>query len=318
VTMQIINAAEMSGEIRLRQVMAMLSEAFGDLRRGDEQSPTRTLLQHGPSETLISPAAWNRRGVASVKITTLTPGNAERGLPLIHGVVLLTDIDTGQMLALFDGASLTALRTGAVAGLATQLCAPEQAGDLAILGAGVQARATLLAMLAVRQIRRVRIFSRSALRTQEFAHWARTLTTAPVSVCSSAFEAVQGADLICTTTSTRAREPLVYADWVAPGAHLNIIGGTHEDAIEVDPALLKTAFVVVETGAAAREDAGEVRSAMAQGYIQPEGLNELGAVVLGESAATAGQTTVFRSVGLAIEDTAAAVALYPFREKTSC
>lgn len=67
---------------------------------------------------------------------------------------------------------------------------------------------------------------------------------------------MQGADLICTTTSTRAREPLVYADWVAPGAHLNIIGGTHEDAIEVDPALLKTAFVVVETGAAAREDAG--------------------------------------------------------------
>jgi ornithine cyclodeaminase len=89
----------------------------------------------------------------------------------------------------------------------------------------------------------------------------------------------------------------VYADWVAPGAHLNIIGGTHEDAIEVDPALLKTAFVVVETGAAAREDAGEVRSAMAQGYIQPEGLNELGAVVLGESAATAGKPRYFAAWG---------------------
>jgi ornithine cyclodeaminase len=314
----IIDAAEMAGVDRLRQVMTTLSDVFQDLRSGKEQSPPRTLLDHGRSEMLVSPASWLKRGVASVKITTLTPGNAEHGLPLIHGVVVLTDINTGQMLALLDGASLTAVRTGAVAGLATDLCANADAGNLAILGAGVQARAVLLAMLAVRPIRKVRIFSRTPARTELFVQWARTVTAAEIAICHSVFEAVRGADIICTTTSTPSSKPLIEADWVTPGAHLNIIGGTHEEAIEVDPALLKTAFVVVETAAAAQEDAGEVRTALTQGYLQPEDLNELGAVILGESAAGEGQTTLFRSVGLAIEDTAAAIALYPSTEKKPC
>ncbi len=222
------------------------------------------------------------------------------------------------MLALLDGASLTAVRTGAVAGLATDLCANADAGNLAILGAGVQARAVLLAMLAVRPIRKVRIFSRTPARTDLFVQWARSVTAAEVAICHSVFEAVQGADIICTTTSTSSSKPLIEAGWVTPGAHLNIIGGTHEEAIEVDPALLKTAFVVVETAAAASEDAGEVRTALTQGYLQPDDLNELGAVILGESAADEGQTTLFRSVGLAIEDTAAAIALYPSTEKKPC
>lgn len=317
-TMLIIDAAEMAGGDRLRQVMIALSDVFQDLRSGKEQSPARTLLDHGRSEMLASPASWLKRGVASVKITTLTPGNSAHGLPLIHGVVVLTDINTGQMLALLDGASLTAVRTGAVAGLATDLCANADAGNLAILGAGVQARAVLLAMLAVRPIRKVRIFSRTPARTERFVQWARTVTATEIAICHSVFEAVQGADIICTTTSTSSSQPLIEADWVTPGAHLNIIGGTHEEAIEVDPALLKTAFVVVETAAAAREDAGEVRTALTQGYLQPEDLNELGAVILGESAAGEGQTTLFRSVGLAIEDTAAAIALYPSTEKRPC
>lgn len=316
--MQIINEDDMSGNTPLRHVMASLSEVFQDLRGGKAQSPSRTLLNHGPSEMLISPAGWIKRGVASVKITTLTPGNSMQGLPLIHGVVVLTDINTGQMLALLDGAALTAVRTSAVAGLATQLCAPARAADLAILGAGVQARATLLAMLAVRPITRVRIYSRTKARTEAFAQWARTVTTAEVVICQTLFDTVQGAEIICTTTSTSSCEPLIAADWVAPGAHLNIIGGTHEEAMEVDPALLKTALVVVETASAAQEDAGEVRTALTQGYIQPEQLHELGALILGEVAANKGQTTLFRSVGLAIEDTAAAIALYESREKTAC
>ncbi|MGO2368448.1 MAG: ornithine cyclodeaminase family protein [Serratia sp. (in: enterobacteria)] len=316
--MQIINEDDMSGNTPLRHVMASLSEVFQDLRGGKAQSPSRTLLNHGPSEMLISPAGWIKRGVASVKITTLTPGNSMQGLPLIHGVVVLTDINTGQMLALLDGAALTAVRTSAVAGLATQLCAPARAADLAILGAGVQARATLLAMLAVRPITRVRIYSRTKARTEAFAQWARTVTTAEVVICQTLFDTVQGAEIICTTTSTSSCEPLIAADWVAPGAHLNIIGGTHEEAMEVAPALLKTALVVVETASAAQEDAGEVRTALTQGYIQPEQLHELGALILGEVAANKGQTTLFRSVGLAIEDTAAAIALYDSREKTAC
>ena len=316
--MQIINTADMFGNECIQRVMMTMSEVFRDLRTGKEQSLQRTLLQYGSSEMLISPAAWIKNGVASVKITTIVPDNANRGLPLIHGVVVLSDIKTGQVLTLLDGASLTAVRTGAVAGLATDLCVPASAGDLAILGAGVQARALLTTMLIVRKIRRLRVFSRSTSRTKAFVQWAQMMTDAKVTLCNTVFETVEGADIICTTTSTSATEPLIKADWVAPGAHLNIIGGTHEDAIEVDPILLKTAFVIVETAYAAQKEAGEVRNALTQGYLQPEDLNELGAMIIGESLPTPGQTTVFRSVGLAIEDTASAFALYKSKRKTLC
>ncbi|MFI1335202.1 ornithine cyclodeaminase family protein [Streptomyces sp. NPDC020845] len=314
----------MAGRDRLVRVIDALAEVFADLSAGRTRSPARTIIEHGSHgehgdpgprrQLLAGTAVWERRGVGSVKITTLTPDNPDRGLPLIHGVVVLTDLDTGRITALLDGAELTAVRTGAVAGLATRLCAPEDAEDLAVLGAGVQARALVRAVSAVRPIRSVRVFSRTRARTETFAEWIRATAGHPgrpveVSVCDTARDAVADAAVICTATSTDDRTPLVAADWVAPGAHINVIGGTHEDAIEVDPALLASAFVVVEERAAALEDAGEVRAALADGLIDVAELHELGALVTGASAAD-GRTSVFRGVGMAIEDTAAAAALH--------
>ncbi|KAK1185877.1 ornithine cyclodeaminase family protein [Streptomyces sp. NBS 14/10] len=317
----------MAGRDRLVRVIDALAEVFADLSAGRTRSPARTIIEHGTHgehgdpgprrQLLAGTAVWERRGVGSVKITTLTPDNPDRGLPLIHGVVVLTDLDTGRITALLDGAELTAVRTGAVAGLATRLCAPEDAEDLAVLGAGVQARALVRAVSAVRPIRSVRVFSRTRARTETFAEWIRATAGHPdrpveVSVCDTAKDAVADAAVICTATSTDDPTPLVAADWVAPGAHINVIGGTHEDAIEVDPALLASAFVVVEERAAALEDAGEVRAALAAGLIGVAELHELGALVTGVTGASAagGRTSVFRGVGMAIEDTAAAAALH--------
>ncbi|MCJ1679019.1 ornithine cyclodeaminase family protein [Streptomyces sp. APSN-46.1] len=312
-----IRAEDMAGPDRLARVMDTLADVFADLSAGRTASPPRTIVPHGPRrerrELLAATAVWERRGVGSVKITTLTPDNAERGLPLIHGVVVLTDLETGRITALLDGAELTAVRTGAVAGLATRLCAPADAEDLAVIGAGVQARALVRAVSAVRPIRSVRVYSRTPDRTERFARWIRESAGLPerarVTVCDTAKEAVVDAAVICTTTSTGDSAPLVAADWVAPGAHVNVIGGTHEDAIEVAPELLASAFVLVEERAAAIEEAGEVRAALAAGLIGVDDLHELGDLVSGTSAA-AGRTSVFRGVGLAIEDTAAAAALY--------
>ncbi|NUP45647.1 MAG: ornithine cyclodeaminase family protein [Streptomyces sp.] len=317
----------MAGRDRLVRVIDALAEVFADLSAGRTRSPARTIIEHGTHgehgdpgprrQLLAGTAVWERRGVGSVKITTLTPDNPDRGLPLIHGVVVLTDLDTGRITALLDGAELTAVRTGAVAGLATRLCAPEDAEDLAVLGAGVQARALVRAVSAVRPIRSVRVFSRTRARTETFAEWIRATAGRPdrpveVLVCDTAKDAVADAAVICTATSTDDPTPLVAADWVAPGAHINVIGGTHEDAIEVDPALLASAFVVVEERAAALEDAGEVRAALAAGLIGVAELHELGALVTGVTGASAagGRTSVFRGVGMAIEDTAAAAALH--------
>ncbi|MBT2382477.1 ornithine cyclodeaminase family protein [Streptomyces sp. ISL-11] len=307
-----IGAEDMAGEDRLVRVIDALADVFGDLAAGRTWSPPRTVVQHGRQrELLAGTAVWERRGVGSVKVTTLTPDNPERGLPLIHGVVVLTDLETGRVTALLEGAELTAVRTGAVAGLATRLCAPEDADDLALIGAGVQARALLRAVAAVRPIRSVRVYSRTRARTEAFAEWARDGAGRPVrvTVCDTAEAAVTDASVICTTTSTGDRTPLVAAGWVAPGAHVNVIGGTHEEAIEVDPALLAGAFVVVEERATALEEAGEVRAALAGGLIGEDELHDLGALVNGGITAD-GRTSVFRSVGMAIEDTAAAAALH--------
>ncbi|OKK18417.1 ornithine cyclodeaminase [Streptomyces sp. CB00455] len=307
-----IGAEDMAGTDRLLRVVDALAEALADLSAGRTRSPSRTIVPHGRDRELLSAAAvWERRGVGTVKITTLTPGNPDRGLPLIHGVVVLTDLETGRITALLDGAELTAVRTGAVAALATRLCAPQDAGDLAVIGAGVQARALVRSVSAVRAVRSVRVFSRTPARTESFAQWVRD-TAGPgvkVSVCRTVRDAVADAEVICTATSTGGRTPLVAAHWVAPGAHVNVIGGTHEDALEVDPALLATAFVTVEERAAAAREAGEVRAAMAGGLIGAQALHELGALVGGGVTAD-GRTSVFRSVGLAIEDTAAAAALH--------
>jgi ornithine cyclodeaminase len=299
---------------RLKQVIDALADAFGDLSAGSGsgllRSPSRTIIEHGGErQLLVGPAVWERRGVGSVKITTLTPGNPRRGLPLIHGIVVLTDLETGRITALLDGGELTAIRTGAVAGLATMLCAPSGAEDLAVVGAGVQAHALVRAVSAVRPIRSVRVFSRDRGRAEEFADRVRETAGHRVTVCHTARAAVTDAPVICTATSTSDQTPLVAADWVARGAHVNAIGGTHEDAIEVEPALLAAAFVLVEQRSAALRDAGEVRAALGAGLIGVDQLHELGALVNGDVTAD-GRTTVFRSVGMAIEDTAAAAALY--------
>ncbi|NBM15827.1 ornithine cyclodeaminase family protein [Streptomyces sp. GC420] len=312
-----IGAADMAGTERLLRVIDTLAEVFADLSAGRTRSPARTIIGHGDPgghgsqrELLAGTAVWERHGVGSVKITTLTPDNPGRGLPLIHGVVVLTDLETGRITALLDGAELTAVRTGAVAALATRLCAPEDAGDLAVLGAGVQARALVRAVSAVRPVRSVRVYSRTRDRAEVFARWVRDTADRPVrvTVCGTAKDAVTDAEVICTATSTGDRTPLVAADWVAAGAHVNVIGGTHEDAVEVEPALLADAFVVVEERSAAVAEAGEVRAALSGGLLTEDALHELGSLAGGPRQADH-RTSVFRGVGLAIEDTAAAAAL---------
>lgn len=305
-----VTAADMAGARRMTQVIDVLGEMFVDLATGRTRSPARTVLEHGEQRVLlVSPAVWERRGVGSVKVTTLTPDNPGRGLPLIHGIVALTDLETGRITALLDGAELTAVRTGAVAALATRFCTAATADELSVIGAGVQARALIRAVAAVRPIKTLRIFSRTRAGAERLAEEVRATTSIRVTVCDSAKTAVADAPIICTATSTSDSTPVVAADWVARGAHLNVVGGTHPDAIEVDPALLGDAVIVVEDQAAAVDGAGEVRAALAAGLLAADDLRELGRLVDGE-VEFGGRNSVLRTVGMAIEDTAAAAALH--------
>lgn len=314
----VISAAEIEKYDCLPQTIDALRAAFAELSAGSVVMPPRSILPTSASDPrrqlLAMPAAMSGLEVASVKVTTLTPANADRGLALIHGVVVLVDLSTGQVVSLLDGAEVTAVRTGATSGLATQYLARADASALAIIGAGVQARTQLRGILAVRNVKSVFVFSRTPARAAEFASWAAGLGRFDlrVSVCNSAREAVEQANIICTATSTDSPSPIIAREWIRPGTHLNVIGGVNEHACEFDPETLRTAYVAVEQREAALEESGEIREALRRGFLSPADIAELGAVVTGETEARTSpdQITVFRSVGIAVQDTAAARAIY--------
>lgn len=293
----------------MKPTIEALATMFAQLESGHVPVAARTLVPHTAGTMVISPALWPDQGAACVKVTTLTPGNVGSELPLIHGTVLLIDLATGQTRAALDGAALTALRTGAVAALATSLLADPDADDLGLVGAGAQAQSILRAVNVVRPLARVRIASRSGERAERLRAWAAdVLPTTRVELVSTVAEAVRDASLIATATSTGAVEPLVRAEWITPGAHVNVIGGTHPGAIELDPEALRDAFVVVEHESVIDEGIGEIAAARARGI--PSAARPLGLGAVASNLPPTGTTTIFRSVGLPAEDVAAAVAIY--------
>ncbi len=314
---RIVSAEEIEKRNCMQQVIWALRDAFVELHAGSVVMPPRGIMisrdQTG-RQLVTMPAVLERPDIASVKITTLTPANSARGLPLIHGTLALIDLSTGRITAIFDGAAVTAVRTGAMSGLATELFAREDAKTLAIIGAGVQARTQLEGVLAVRDIDTVFLFSRTPSSVESFAGWiaARSEFKGRVHICGSPQQAVEQADIICTATSTDSSTPLIAAEWIRAGAHINVIGGRDENACEIDPALLSTSYVIVEQNEAALSEAGEIRAAINDGLITAADIVEIGSVIAGENPVrtSPGQVTVFRSVGVAVQDTAAARVIF--------
>lgn len=261
-------------------------------------APHRTQVPAPPGTLLLMPASADLG--TGVKVVTVNPSNPERGLPSVHGFYALFDADTLAPEALIDGGALTVLRTPAVSGLATRHLAREQARRLVIFGAGAQATGHLDAMLAVRPIDRVVIVSRSPAAAHRLASVARDRG---VEATVGDPEAVRDADIVCTCTTSR--EPLFDGSLLRPGTHVNAIGAFQPDMRELDDAAVLGGTVVVETVAAALEEAGEVAIPVREGRLAGDDLVELGDVVGpgGESLpADPDGFTVFKSVGLAVED----------------
>jgi len=242
-----------------------------------------------------------------VKLLSLFPGNPAAGLSSHLGLVLLFEPKHGLPVALLDAAELTAIRTAAVSGLATRLLAREDAGDLAILGSGEQAHSHLAAMLAVRPIRRVRVWSRSPAHAAAFAAEAGARHGLSIDTAATAQAAVAGADLVCTVTGSP--DPILRGDWIAPGAHLNVVGASRIAAAEIDTAAVAKSRFFVDFRGSAEHEAGELRRAIDAGAItQAHVLGEIGEVANGSVAGRldAGDVTLFKSLGVAAEDLAAA------------
>ena len=227
-----------------------------------------------------------------------------------QGAVALFDGETGELKALMNGAAITAIRTAAVSALATRLLAREDAGDLALVGSGTQARTHLEALACVRPLHRVRVASRSPERARRFAEEMSGAGKMLVEAMPSVEEAVRGADLIVLATD--AAEPVVRREWISAGTHLNAVGASLPTRREVDSATMASSRLFVDRRESTTNEAGDYLIPLAEGVIGPDHIQaELGEVVTGArpGRATRDEITLFKSLGLAIEDLAAAAAV---------
>lgn len=285
------------------ELVDAVEQAYRDVAAGRDASPPRSRVELPNGDLLLMPGLRQSGSGASVKVVTVTPSNPTRNLPTVQAVVLWLDAETGTPRALLDGAELTAMRTGAGSGAATRLLARPDASVLALIGAGAQAEWQARAVAAVRPIREVRIYARGPSRR---ALAARLEGDGRIVAVGSAREAVDGADVICCATTSH--QPVFDADWVGAGTHVNAIGSFRPEMVELPPRLFgRAALVAVDSRAAALVEAGDLRAAIAAGELAERDVVELGSVAAGYAAQRdAGAITIFKSVGLAIQDVAAA------------
>lgn len=306
--MEIHDAAAVRAALPMDELLDAVEGAYRAVVAGRDHSPQRTHVPLPNGDLLLMPGVQEEVDGRTVKVVTVMPENAAAGLPTVQAVVLWLDAATGAPLAVLDGAMLTAMRTGAASGVATRLLARPDATSLAVIGAGAQAPWQVRAVLAARPIRSVRIHAPSAGRREALAAALADELGPAVAVAAteSAREAVRDADVVCCATT--ASQPVVDAEWIAPGAHVNGVGAFRLGMVELPPALFARAtLVAVDELGAARAEAGDVVAAIEAGAIGEEQIVEIGRVAPDwVNARDPAAVTVFKSVGLAVQDVAAA------------
>src|SRR5262252_4553828 len=263
----VVNQMEVPRLLPMKECIEVMARAFAALARGEATMPQRQILWL-PEKTGalgLMPAHLSALGAVGVKAVTFFPRNEGTSLDSHQGAVLLFESGRGRLLAVIDETSVTGIRTAAVSGLATRLLAREDAGDLALVGSGVQARTHLEAMRLVRTIRRVRVASQSLDRAKSFAERESARHGIEITPCTTVREAVEGADLVCTTTSSR--EPVLFGEWLVPGAHVNAVGSSVASARELDAAAVARSSFFVDRREAALAEAGDFLLAKKEGVV---------------------------------------------------
>jgi len=308
----ILREQDVRALLSMEQAIGLMEVALRAYSTGGVVQPVRLALEAVPHRGLLAlmPAYVTGREALGAKVVTFYPDNAVRNLPTHMAVVLLWDSATGELLAIMDGRLITEVRTAAVSAAATSALARPEAGVLAVLGSGVQARSHLEALRLVRSIREVRVWSRTPEHAEAFAREAALAGVRARAVPSSA-EAVRDADLICTVTS--AAEPVLRGEWVSPGAHINAVGAPRPTWRELDTAAVVRARCFVDSRAGALVESGDLLLPMQEGAIAATHIvGEIGEVFAGRVRGRTGpdDVTLFKSLGMAVEDVATAQYVY--------
>lgn len=306
--MRIVDADQVRANAPMPQLLDAIEAAYREVASGRDRSPIRSRIPMGGGDLLLMPGLRDGGAGASVKLVTVMPANAARGLPTIQAVVAWFDADSGEPLAILDGPTLTAMRTGAASGVSTRLLARPDARVLAVFGVGAQAVWQVRAVMAAREISEVRIFARTEGRRAAFAAGLAKELGAGLHVVAAqtAEEAVRGADVICCATTSF--EPIFAAEWVTPGTHVSGVGSFQKGMVELPPEIFAAAsLVAVDSREAILEEAGDLLAAIDAGLLAGDGFVEVGTIEAGWAATRdPSAITVFKSVGLAIQDVAAA------------
>lgn len=310
----ILTHAEVGELLPVQECIPVMAEALSDLARGTIHQPLRMIVTppNAAGDMALMPSyRGGDRAAYGVKTVCVFPGNPARGMDSHQGSVVLFSGETGQLLALMNASAITAIRTAAVSGVATQLLAGENAGDLAIIGSGVQARTHIEAMASVRRIRRARVSSLRFENARKFAEEFGKRYEFPIEPVESIEEAIRGADLIVTATTSA--QPILRREWISPGAHLNVVGSSIPTTREVDGATMAAATLFVDRRESTTNEGGDYLFALREGAITPDHIRaEIGELLIGKhpGRSSPDEITMFKSLGLAIEDLASAEYLY--------
>jgi alanine dehydrogenase len=294
-------------------LIAAMETALAQFSAGEVQQPVRTVLSVGPQKAYfgVMPAYVTAPPQMGAKLVTVFGDNHARGLPSHLATILLFDPDTGALVSVMDGRYITEARTAAVSAVSAKALARPEASRLAILGSGVQARSHLEALAEVRALADVRVWSPQARSRERFVTEMAGRVAVPVRACDSAEAAVRGADIVVLVTSSPT--PVVDDAWVAPGAHVISVGACRPDQREMAPDLVARGRLVVDSRAAALVEAGDVVQGIREGRFDASHVaGELGEVLLGRISGrrSDAEVTIFKSLGMAVEDVAAADLVY--------
>jgi ornithine cyclodeaminase/alanine dehydrogenase-like protein (mu-crystallin family) len=302
--MLVLNQEEVEQLLDMEGCIGAMEGALAALARGEVLVPLRMVVRREDEPSLLGLMPAHRAGdspLYSLKTVAVFPDNPKRGLDAHQGTVTLFDGETGEVRVLMNASAITAIRTAAVSAVATKLLAREDAKVLGILGAGVQARTHLEAMRAVRDFDEVRLYSPNEEHRRALAE------ESGADAVGTAEEAVRGVDVV--VTATNSVEPVLQWEWLAPGAHVNVVGGRPPHMRELDVATVAGSRFYVDRRESAEAEAWDYRDALEAGAVAPDHIRgEIGEVLIGAAPGrqSAEEITVFRSLGLAVEDLAAA------------
>jgi alanine dehydrogenase len=294
-------------------LIAAMEAAVARFSSGEVLQPVRTVMSVGPTHAYfgLMPAYIEQPGRLGAKLVTVFNDNHARGLPSHLATIVLLDPDTGSLVALLDGRYITEARTAAVSAVSARHLAKPEAEILAIIGSGVQARSHLEAYAEVRTLREVRVWSPQARSRERFVEEMTGRVPARITASATARQAAEDADLLVLATSSAS--PVVDAAWIAPGAHVVSVGACRPDQREMAPELVARSRLFVDSRAAALVESGDVVQGIRERRFDERHLvGELGEVVLGRvpGRTTDDQITIFKSLGMAVEDVVTADLVY--------